>query len=426
MKKRFSLIFILGFIFIISFGDRTAYAASNDGGNGKTDIIEESRQQREKLRESINKARAILDSPSSSDSGELRDSTEVIRHSNGAAPSSYRPHGQRDNHSYDTSKIRYNSNNTSDAGSSADYVVAQNQSPDFNALDTVGNTSSVDSNPSEQASGTNGGTTTAPASSTQASATPVSSTAPITESSNPEMSEKVRAVYNLIPEPIRKDYEDNGWVIKIVPQDTIRSVDPWMAQMPTIFGILAGLTDTGSKTIYLDDKYGDDAMAHEMGHYVDIVLLGSDDVPPSCSDEFRSLYDAEKEGFNSSYPKSDAHEYFAETFSLYVEYAGSMQKDFPRTYEYMDRIISPYGGTSTKGKTMTKEEEDNRYGIDFAEVFNFDDAYTGYISELQQMIEKGLNSPATKRAVDAIGKGGKNLLDTLISGVKRAGRQLNK
>ena len=120
------------------------------------------------------------------------------------------------------------------------------------------------------------------------------------------------------------------------------------------------------------------------------------------------------------------NEYFAETFALYIEYAGSLQQDFPQTYDYMDRLISPYGGTTTKGKVMTKDEKEERYGIDFAEAFNFDDAYSSYLSELKQMIEEGLNNPATKRAIDHLKTSGKGLIDDIIRDWNRAIRESSK
>ena len=263
-----------------------------------------------------------------------RDSIEVIRHTNGAAPTNYKPHGQLGGRTFDTSRVYINTTNgTEGTNNIADYVASGDAQTNIFAPDTIG---TVDNNASAGALASQSTPDPGQTSASNSTTMPVVSSAPIIESSNPEMTEKVKAIYNLIPEPIRTDYESNGWVIKIVPQDTIRSVDPWMSQVPKIFGILAGLTSTGDKTIYLDDKYATDAMAHEMGHYVDMVLLGSDDWPPSFSDEFKSIYDQEKNGFNSDYPKSDAHEYFAETFGLYIEYAGSMQQDFPRTYDYME------------------------------------------------------------------------------------------
>ena len=420
MRMRLRQICILSLILCLVTIDVPAYAANgqNNSGNG-TDIIEESQLQRQKLRESINNARALLDS--SSGSGTSSESTDIIRHTNGAAPSSYKPHGQLYTRTYDASKVYNTSYTAPDTNVNADYVITQDQTqppavqttpaPVLGVMDTVGNTTQTPS----QTSST--GTT---AGSSAASTASVSSSAPIVETSNEAMANKVRAIYNLLPEAIRNDYEANGWKIKIVPQDVIRDQDLIASYVPRILGILAGLTDTGQEVIFLDEEYGDEAMSHEMGHYVDMVLLGSDDIPPSYSEEFRNIYEQEKEGFKTSYPKSSAHEYFAEAFSLYIECAGSMQQDFPRTYEYMDRLISPYGGTTTKGKILTQSEKDDRYGIDFAELLNFDDSYKTYINDLKQMMDRGKNSPAVQRGLDAAKKGGGSIVDILISGIKEA------
>ncbi len=84
----------------------------------------------------------------------------------------------------------------------------------------------------------------------------------------------------------------------------------------------------------------------------------------------------------------------------------------------MDRLISPYGGTTTRGKVLTQKEKDDRYGINFAEIFDFDSEYKGYITDLKEMINRGVNSPAVKRGAEAAKKGGAGFLDTLISGIK--------
>ena len=388
--------------------DNSAYAASNTTDTTqKADILEESQAQREKLRQSINNARAVLDSSASS-TGSSADSLSVIRHTNGAAPSNYKPHGQLDSRIYDSSKIKSGTYVPATAENAISQTAAQVPDTPVNVLDTA---TGQEKGESEDVSSVLAPESSSPSTAPAAS---IVSSAPIVESSNPSISEKVKVVYNLIPESIRQDYEKNGWVIKIAPQETIRKEDPWIGSLPAIFGIIAGLTVTSQNTIYLDDKYGAEAASHEMGHYVDMVLLGTDDWPPSYSDEFESIYEREKNGFSDDYPKSDAHEYFAETFGLYIEYAGSLQQYFPQTYEYMDRLISPYDGTTTKGKVMTKDEKEDRYGIDLAEAFNFDEAYGSYLTELKQMIEKGLNNPATKRAMDHLKESGKNLVDDII------------
>ena len=423
MERKLQKIFIFSVVLSLISMDIPVYAASSQGNKEqKPDIIEESRAQREKLQQSIANARAVLDS--SSGSASSSESTDIIRHTNGAAPSNYKPHGQLDTRKYDSSKIYNSSYSAPSTTVNADVVETQDQpsqqttqvstTPPVSVMDTVGNTAQSDSAP-EQTSNPGSATT-----SSSAQTGPVSSSAPIVETSNEAMSNKVRAIYNLLPEPIRSDYEANGWKIKIVPQDVIREQDIIASYIPKFLGILAGLTDTGQQIIFLDDEYGDEAMSHEMGHYVDMVLLGSDDIPPSYSEEFRSIYELEKEGFKTSYPKSTSHEYFAEAFSLYIECAGSMQQDFPRTYEYMDRLISPYGGTTTKGKILTQSEKDDRYGIDFADLLNFDDSYKTYLNDLKQMMERGKNSPAVQRGIDAAKKGGGSLVDTIISGIKEA------
>ncbi|MBQ9605698.1 MAG: hypothetical protein IJV16_00780, partial [Lachnospiraceae bacterium] len=218
MERKLQKIFIFSVVLSLISMDIPVYAASSQGNKEqKPDIIEESRAQREKLQQSIANARAVLDS--SSGSASSSESTDIIRHTNGAAPSNYKPHGQLDTRKYDSSKIYNSSYSAPSTTVNADVVETQDQpsqqttqvstTPPISVMDTVGNTAQSDSAP-EQTSNPGSATT-----SSSAQTGPVSSSAPIVETSNEAMSNKVRAIYNLLPEPIRSDYEANGWKIKI-------------------------------------------------------------------------------------------------------------------------------------------------------------------------------------------------------------------
>ena len=397
MKKIW--IALLAAIILSNNSGAPVYAATTQTEEtSQPDIIDESKAQREKLRQSITNAEAILESSSGTRSS--KDSLSVIRHSSGTAPSSYRPHGQRDMPIYDTSRV-YSSGNT---GSSNVYSVEESSS--VGAMDTVDANPVVDTTVNQPASANTGASTALVPS-------PITSAAPITSSSKPSVNDGVSAIYSLIPEAIRNDYEQNGWVIKIVPDDEIRNKAGLIGMIPGFIGTVAGLTVIDENTIYLNDKYAEEAIGHEMGHYVDIVLLGSDDWPPSFSDEFNSIYESEKETFRSNYPKSDPSEYFAETFGLYIEYAADLKKDFPKTYEYMDRLISPFGGTTTLSRSMTEAEKTDRYGFDFTEVIKTVETWKKHISEVKKQVEAGMSTPAANRFKNA----GKGLIDSVKNGI---------
>jgi len=186
------------------------------------------------------------------------------------------------------------------------------------------------------------------------------SSAPIKKSSSTTATGLVTEKYELLPDAIQDDFENRGWEIHIVPEKELHKEHLLLGEVPPVGQILGGVTVGIENRIYLNDGVADLSMNHEMGHYVDMVLFGNSGSAPSNTQEFIDIYQTEKGGFGDSYPKSDAHEYFAETFSLYIEYPGDLKKTFPKTYEYMDRIISPYGGTRMGLRKMTKEEKEQR------------------------------------------------------------------
>ncbi len=90
------LIFILFSVFAItSCGSKENTASATVSANGEPqqkDILVESQQTRQELANSIATANSILATVSAD--GVPKDSTDIIRHSSGEAPSSYKPRGQ--------------------------------------------------------------------------------------------------------------------------------------------------------------------------------------------------------------------------------------------------------------------------------------------------------------------------------------------
>lgn len=217
------------------------------------------------------------------------------------------------------------------------------------------------------------------------------SSAPIVETTTDEIKNRVIAKYELLPEDIQTHFENNGWAIHIASEKTVQEQNIFSIPIPG--SIVSGLTIPFDKAIYLTDKVSDQSMNHEMGHYVDMVMLGEDGTAPSNSQEFVDIYNQEKAGFeDDDYPQSDSHEYFAETFCIYIEYAGDLQDVFPRTYQYMDSLISPYGGTKTNGAHMSEEEKDEREKNILAEGFDFDGIYGEMLKELGRELKDALKS----------------------------------
>lgn len=142
---------------------------------------------------------------------------------------------------YDTSRV-YSSGNT---GSSNVYSVEESSS--VGVMDTVDANPVVDTTVNQPVSSSTGASTALVPS-------PITSAAPITSSSKPSVNDGVSAIYSLIPEAIRNDYEQNGWVIKIVPDDEIRNKAGLIGMISGFIGTVAGLTVIDENTIYLNDK----------------------------------------------------------------------------------------------------------------------------------------------------------------------------
>ncbi|MCR5526873.1 MAG: hypothetical protein K6F39_05760 [Lachnospiraceae bacterium] len=179
---------------------------------------------------------------------------------------------------------------------------------------------------------------------------------PIAETTSDSYSSEAESYYNMLPSGVRESFESQGWTIHIKDLNTVNAEASSLGADVSEGEYVAGYTDTASKTIVLADQYAGYAMNHEMGHFVDMIMNNS----TSQTEAFTTIYAAEKnqfDGGSNSYAQSDSYEYFAEAFREYIECAGYLQATAPQTYEYIDAIVSPYGGTTTLGvTTLTRAE----------------------------------------------------------------------
>lgn len=87
-------------------------------------------------------------------------------------------------------------------------------------------------------------------------------------------------------------------------------------------------------------KNSDDAIYHELGHYVAFTAGNVDQTA-----EFKNIYAKEKNAFkgtrnNDSYIKSSPEEYFAESYQDYVERPDVLKKQRPLTYKFIVDAVS--------------------------------------------------------------------------------------
>ena len=96
----------------------------------------------------------------------------------------------------------------------------------------------------------------------------------------------------------------------------------------------SGQLNASARTLTIQ-KNSDEAIYHELGHFVAFVSGNSDQTA-----EFASIYNAEKSLLvatrnNQDYVTSTAAEYFAESYQDYVENPSALQASRPLTYDYI-------------------------------------------------------------------------------------------
>lgn len=138
--------------------------------------------------------------------------------------------------------------------------------------------------------------------------------------------------YLLTPKEIRDKFQQEGW--KIVLTDKNLSDHYYTGDVE---GWLSGLTDYAKKTIYIYGNFYDirNALLHEMGHYYDHMLGGA-----SYTEDFKEIYEKEKNQLKpylepDSYIKSNAQEYFAESFSDYILNNEYIKQNVVETYVFL-------------------------------------------------------------------------------------------
>ena len=143
--------------------------------------------------------------------------------------------------------------------------------------------------------------------------------------------------WNRIPAHIRNGLISSGWQFIL----TAYEIQGRYYHGP-VKGTIAGLTKTGSKTIYIKARGNATkrAVCHEVGHAFD-SLVGY----VSNTSEFGDIYEQEKYTFKEYDSIGDGHnissqnEYFAEAFKTYCYSPSVLKQTAPRTYVYLMRYI---------------------------------------------------------------------------------------
>ena len=131
----------------------------------------------------------------------------------------------------------------------------------------------------------------------------------------------------MLPDSVRESFEADGFKILI----TKKNLDENYYAGETD-GFINGIFSYQRKTIFL---YGTESalkasMLHEFGHYLDWK-----NGFPSRTEEFKAIYDAEKDAFDSLYINT-ATEFFAEVFQEMLKGDG---EDCPQTLAFLNRLL---------------------------------------------------------------------------------------
>lgn len=128
--------------------------------------------------------------------------------------------------------------------------------------------------------------------------------------------------YCKIPENIRESYQLDGWRLSI---STEHLEDTWFAgwNIPVASGY-----DEALKEIRVEDtKNGSNAVAHEIGHYVDGKLGYI-----SNTEEWQDIW---KQETTSKYGNSSPLEGFAEAFEQTIYHPATYKKKCPMSYQFI-------------------------------------------------------------------------------------------
>lgn len=154
----------------------------------------------------------------------------------------------------------------------------------------------------------------------------------ISYSCNENLTDTLLSYVNKVPNGVLNAIKNVGYHMELVK-------DPGAE-----FGYsnICGITHTNTKRILIEAKESKfrRSVVHEIGHALDDYLGFV-----STSNEFQEIYETEKNdfkvtGFTSyGHHKSNAMEYFAEAFQMYVYDAGTLQSSAPKTYEFIKSCI---------------------------------------------------------------------------------------
>ena len=105
--------------------------------------------------------------------------------------------------------------------------------------------------------------------------------------------------------------------------------------------ITIGLFNPKTKTIHLNNGEGyiKKSSIHEIGHCIDYIL-GVTNYHSELNSEFTNIFNKEKNAIDSEYYKSNIREFFAYSFSEFINNPSDLYKRQPETFNHITNILN--------------------------------------------------------------------------------------
>lgn len=152
-----------------------------------------------------------------------------------------------------------------------------------------------------------------------------------------DYADKVLSNYYRIPEIIRNKFEEFGGVLSITNENLGAKFFNDASMNIVAVTDYKGSSKECSINIGTKDST---AVLHEAGHFLDYYTGFTSDI-----DSYKAIWGSELEAFKSFHSTNEAntntpHEYFAESFQVYIESPEELKEKCPQSYDYIINILN--------------------------------------------------------------------------------------
>ena len=143
----------------------------------------------------------------------------------------------------------------------------------------------------------------------------------------------IKTNLNKIPTNLLEAVKDSGLKVLLTTKDVKNYYNY------SFSGTMTGLFDPMAGKIYIssDVSHINKSTVHEFGHALDLIIGKTNYI--TLTSEWKSIYKSEKNTASGSYYKSNAQEYFADSFDRYISNPSKLKSSAPKTYKFIDSTI---------------------------------------------------------------------------------------